>query len=77
VAHLVESVLLPNKTISPVFKATVIATKQGKVFTGLVVNDTADKVEMILTDTTRVTIPATDVDERKLQDLSPMPAGLV
>jgi putative heme-binding domain-containing protein len=77
VAHLVESVLLPNKTISPVFKATVIVTKQGKVLTGLVVNDTAERIELILTDTNRVTIPAGDVDERKQQDLSPMPAGLV
>jgi putative heme-binding domain-containing protein len=77
VAHLVESVLLPNKTISPVFKATVIATRQGKVFTGLIVSDTAERVELILTDTNRVTIPAADIEARRLQDLSPMPAGLV
>ena len=39
--------------------------------------DTAEKVEMILSDTTKVTIAASDIEERKLQDLSPMPQGLV
>jgi putative heme-binding domain-containing protein len=77
VAHLVESVLLPNKTISPVFKATSILTKEGKAYSGLVTSDTAEKVEMILLDTNKVTIAAGDIEERKLQDLSPMPQGLV
>ncbi|MSR57611.1 MAG: c-type cytochrome [Planctomycetaceae bacterium] len=77
VAHLVESVLLPNKTISPVFKATTIVTKEGKTFTGLVIGETGEKLEMILTDTNRVTIATTDIDDRVLQNISPMPAGLV
>jgi putative heme-binding domain-containing protein len=77
VAHLVESVLLPNKTISPVFKATLIVSKQGKTYSGLVTSETGEKVEMILTDTNKVTVATGDIDERKLQDLSPMPAGLV
>ncbi|MBI3860321.1 MAG: c-type cytochrome, partial [Planctomycetia bacterium] len=77
VAHLVESVLLPNKTISPVFKATSIVTKAGKVYSGLVTGDTAEKVEMILSDATKATIAKGDIEERTLQDISPMPAGLV
>src|SRR4029077_15226977 len=56
VAHLVESVLLPNKTISPVFKATLIVTKQGKPYIGLVTSETGESIEMILTDTNKVTI---------------------
>jgi putative heme-binding domain-containing protein len=77
VAHLVESVLLPSKTVSPVFKATLIVTTQGKPYTGLVTSETAEKVEMILTDTNKITIATSDIEERKLQDISPMPAGLV
>ena len=77
VAHLVESVLLPNKTISPVFKATLIVTNEGKAYTGLVTSETGEKVEMILTDTNKVTIATGEIEERKLQDLSPMPQGLV
>jgi putative heme-binding domain-containing protein len=77
IAHLVESVLLPNKTVSPVFKTTLIVTRAGKTYSGLVTGETAERVEMVLTDTNKVTIAAGDIDERKLQDLSPMPAGLV
>ncbi|MFN0051330.1 MAG: c-type cytochrome [Planctomycetales bacterium] len=77
IAHLVESVLLPNKTISPVFKATTIVTKQGKTLTGLVTSDTAQRVEMILTDTNKVTLAVGEIEERSLQNVSPMPAGLV
>lgn len=75
--YVVESVLLPSKQVSPVFKATLILTTQGKTFVGLVIGETGDKLEMILTDTTKTTIMKTDIEERKLQDLSPMPAGLV
>ena len=74
---LFESVLLPNKTISPVFKATLIVTKQGKTYTGLVTSETAAQIEMILSDANKETIAAGDIEERKLQDVSPMPAGLV
>ena len=77
VTHLVESVLLPNKTISPVFKATLIVTKQGKTYTGLVTGETAAQIEMILSDANKATIAAGDIEERKLQDTSPMPQGLV
>ncbi len=75
--YLVESVLLPSKQISPVFKATTVETKQGKVLTGLVVGETGEKLEMILTDATRITIPTAEIEERKLQSVSPMPNGLV
>lgn len=77
VAHLVESVLLPNKTVSPVFKATLVVTKAGKTYSGLVTGETAEKIEMILSDTNKVAIAAGDVAERKLQEISPMPQGLV
>jgi putative heme-binding domain-containing protein len=75
--YLVESVLLPSKQVSPLFKATLVATSSGTVHTGLVIGETADKLELVLPDASRITIPTADVEERKLQDISPMPAGLV
>lgn len=77
VPHLVESILFPNKQISPVFKATQIVTTEGRQHIGLVTGETADKLEMIQTDATLITIPIKDVEVRKLQDQSPMPHGLV
>jgi len=75
--YVVESVLLPSKQVSPVFKATLIITTQGKSYTGLVIGETGEKLEMILTDTTRISFVKSDIEERKLQDVSPMPTGLV
>jgi putative heme-binding domain-containing protein len=77
VPYLVESILLPSKQTSPVFKASLIETKTGKVLTGLVVSETAEKLEVILPDASRVPLPTAEVAARRLLEQSPMPAGAV
>ena len=77
VSHLVESILLPNKQVSPIFQATLIVTDDGRQHTGLVLGETAEKIDLLLTDTNRETIPKTEIDERKLLETSPMPQGVV
>ncbi len=76
-AYLVESVLAPNRVISPVFKSSTIETKDGKVITGLVVTETSDKLEVLLPDTKRVSINKADIEARKLADVSAMAQGVV
>jgi putative heme-binding domain-containing protein len=77
VPYLVESVLLPSKQISPVFRATFIEMKTGQSLTGLVVKETGDVLELLLPDATRKEVAKKDVESRKLIDQSPMPAGIV
>jgi putative heme-binding domain-containing protein len=77
VPYLVESVLLPSKQVSPVFRSTAIVTKDGQQFHGLVVGETADKLELLLPDTKRREVAKSDIDQRELQNLSPMPQGVV
>ncbi len=77
VPYLVESVLSPSKVISPVFKSTLVTTREGKVFSGLIVAETGDKVELLLPDTKRIVIEKSQIDERKFSDASAMPVGLV
>lgn len=77
IPYLVESILLPNKQISPVFRATQVQTADGKTFAGLLVAETADKLELLLPDTKRATILKSDIEQRQLQNLSPMPQGVV
>jgi putative heme-binding domain-containing protein len=77
VPYVVESVLLPSKQVSPLFRATYIATERGLTYTGLVTAETGDKVELLLSDTTRKTIARSDIVERRLLETSPMPQGLV
>ena len=77
VAYLVESVLAPNKVISPVFKSSTIETTDGKIITGLIVSETGEKLEVLLPDTKRVSINKSDIEARKLADISAMPQGVV
>lgn len=77
IPYLVESVLIPSKKISPVFRATLIATVDGEQLTGLVVGETAEKVELLLRDAQRRTIPTSVIAQRRLLEASPMPHGLV
>jgi putative heme-binding domain-containing protein len=77
VPHLVESVLAPSRMVSPVFKATLVITKNGKQASGLVLGETGEKLDLLLPDAMRVTFAKSDIEESKLQDISPMPAGLV
>jgi putative heme-binding domain-containing protein len=77
VPYLVESVLLPSKQISPVFRATLVELRAGQSVTGLVVKETAEVVELLLPDATRKEIAKKDIESRTLLDLSPMPSGIV
>jgi putative heme-binding domain-containing protein len=75
--YLVESVLLPGRQISPLFRRTSLETGDGKIVTGLVVSETADRLELLEHDGTRRSLAKSDIVERALQDVSPMPAGIV
>ena len=77
VPYLVESVLFPNKTMSPVFKGSLIVTSTGDAHAGLVLAETAEEVDFLFRDGMRRKIPKTTIIERKELDGSPMPQGLV
>jgi putative heme-binding domain-containing protein len=77
VPYLVESVLFPNKTISPVFRGTLIVTAAGDAHAGLVLGETAEEVDFLFCDGMRRKIPTNTILERKVLDSSPMPQGLV
>jgi putative heme-binding domain-containing protein len=76
-AYLVESVLLPSKQIAEPFRSTVLSLENGTVVTGLVVNETADAVELLLPDATRRRIATDEIEERGVGRQSPMPSGLL
>jgi putative heme-binding domain-containing protein len=77
VQYVVESILLPNKVVAPLFRWTVIRTRDGQIFNGLVVGETADEIQMRLTDASLHVIPRSQVTARRVEDHSPMPQGLV
>lgn len=78
-AALVEAVLSPSQVIRKGYETLSVATVDGKIWTGLLVERTAEKV--VLRDASRagevVTIPAAEIDELKTSPLSLMPTGQV
>ncbi|MFM7107064.1 MAG: hypothetical protein ACKOZU_00385 [Planctomycetaceae bacterium] len=76
-AYLAESVLQPGKVVAPLFRATTVITTDGRSITGLAAGETAESLELILPDASRVTIPLAEIEERVVQPVSPMPEGLV
>jgi putative heme-binding domain-containing protein len=77
VAHLVESVLAPGKTVAPVFGTTTIVTADGQSLSGLVVEENDEQVVLLLPTAIRKAVAKSDIEARKLQNASPMPSGLV
>ena len=77
VPYLVESVITPNKTVSPIFKWTMVTKKDGTAVAGLITSETGSELELMLPAGIRQTIPTKDIAKRELQDRSPMPEGLI
>lgn len=77
VSYLAESVLHPGKVVAPLFRATTLITSDGRSLTGLVAGESAESVELILPDASRVVLPTAEIEERATHDVSPMPEGLV
>jgi putative heme-binding domain-containing protein len=77
VSHLVESILLPNKQVAPIFGTTSIVTTDGQSLSGLVVEENDQQVVLLLPTAARQTVAKTSIEARTLQPTSPMPSGLV
>ena len=78
-AQLVESVLEPSKAIRKGYEAVTVATEEGKLLYGILVERTTEKV--VLRDLARngeqVTLKANQITEIKQQNESLMPAGQI
>jgi putative heme-binding domain-containing protein len=77
VSHVVESILAPSKQVAAVFATTSIVTVDGETLSGLVVEESDNRLTLMLPTATRREVDKRDIDERKLQNVSPMPSGLV
>jgi putative heme-binding domain-containing protein len=74
--YLIESVFYPNRKIKEGYHSTMIETKDGAEFAGILVRE--DQTQVVLRDTTdkEISIPVNNITSRKLGN-SLMPAGLV
>ena len=74
---LAEAILIPSKTLAQGFVTNVFALNDGKVITGFVVTEAADKVTIRNADGVELEIPTQSIDERTKQNISLMPDGIV
>lgn len=74
--QLLSNVFDPSLVIGASYQAVTIATKAGRVLSGLVVEEGADRVVLKIQGGDRVSIPRGDIDERKTSALSLMPEDL-
>ncbi len=74
--QLLSNVFDPSLVIGPAYQATTVATTDGRVLTGLVVEDSPQRVVLKLQGGKLEIVPKSAVEESKLGALSLMPEGL-
>jgi putative heme-binding domain-containing protein len=74
--HLIESVLDPSAEIPQGYHATVIETKAGRSFTGIVKSESETDVTLADAEGKQIKVPLGDIESRAVSKVSLMPAGL-
>lgn len=78
-AYILESLILPSKTISDQYQGTVFSLRDGKIVTGRALSEDDQKV-IIRTDPFAlkpVEVPKAEIEERQPSKVSEMPQGLI
>jgi len=74
--YFIENIVDPHAVIGRDYQASLLETKDGEFFSGLIENKTATAVT-IRTVTGSVTVPRTNIESLSLGELSMMPSGLL
>src|SRR5579871_1797703 len=75
-AHLVESILEPSRQIVEGFRTTILALTDGRLLTGIVREELADRLTIVDAAGQRQQVAKSRIEERRLSDVSLMPEGL-
>jgi putative heme-binding domain-containing protein len=74
--HLVEAVLDPSRQIVEGYRPSAVATRDGRVFTGVVTRETAEVLTLVDAQAKSWNIPNAEIEERAFVNGSIMPDGL-
>lgn len=74
--EIATSILYPSAKIASGYESVIVATKDGRVITGVVKADTTSGLELEDAEAKRVRLPLDDIEERRSGDVSIMPNGL-
>ncbi|TMQ32156.1 MAG: hypothetical protein E6K70_20100 [Planctomycetota bacterium] len=73
--YLIESILLPNKAVKENYHSTIVATRDGRFYTGIKVRETNEQLVLRDAEDREVIIPVKAIEERSMGG-SLMPEGL-
>jgi putative heme-binding domain-containing protein len=76
VDYLLLNLLDPSASISKDYQMQIVATTNGRVVTGLLIEE-SDNATTIQTATEKVIVPRNEIDEQKISDVSMMPEGIL
>jgi putative membrane-bound dehydrogenase-like protein len=74
--ELIRSILSPSDSIGFSYRSIVAALVDGRVITGLPIEDTADRLVIKTADGQRVSVEPSSIENRRSSDVSLMPEGL-
>lgn len=74
--EIASSILYPSAKIASGYESVIVATKDGRVVTGVIKADTTSGLELEDADAKRVRVELDDIEERRSGDVSIMPNGL-
>jgi len=77
VEYLAESILLPNKVVTPAFRWTALKLTDEEDVAGLVVGETDARLELLMVNATRRAFDKSRILSRQIEERSPMPEGLI
>ncbi|HEV3166816.1 MAG TPA: c-type cytochrome, partial [Isosphaeraceae bacterium] len=74
--ELLRSILNPSAAIGYNFQAYIVALNDGRVLTGLPLEQSNDRLVLKLADGQRMSLKSTDIEDKKVSEVSLMPEGL-
>lgn len=74
---LIEAIVAPSRAIAPPFVTWSLATDAGRVYSGMIVDETDRQVLLATQEGEIVTLDRADISDRARQRVSPMPRDLV
>jgi putative heme-binding domain-containing protein len=74
--HIIESILEPSRTIAPSFESTTIALSDGRVISGLRIEETELTMSIADNQGNKMVLEKTAIEERRTQPSSIMPDGI-
>ena len=76
VDYQLQNLLDPSASISKDYQMQIVATTNGRVITGLLIEE-SDNAITVQTSTEKVIVPRDEIEEQKISDASMMPEGIL